>query len=118
MSLVSQPRVDLLRAEIRERRIDQGVLWKRDPVINKDRVDCVVGRPVPQLRVPLAAAAVVGQTNVHDLVGEYAFQLSGSQLFDECWIVDQSSAVRGHRGETRKGNEFQSKAKSSEEGLA
>src|SRR5215472_16273820 len=48
---------------------------------------------------------------------EDTFQFSRSQFFNKRRIVDNPLSVRGHRGKTRDGHEFQSQAQRSEKRL-
>ena len=97
--LFQQSRINLFGAQIPKRWINQQIRWQRDSVVQQDGVNRVIGRFIPQLQLTVAAPAVMGECNMHDLMRDHAFQFCRRKLGDERRIVNEAASIRGHRRE-------------------
>jgi len=113
---VDEARIYLFGAQISERWINQGIGWQRESVSNQDRIDGQICRFIPCGVFPITTAAVVSQGNMHDLVGQNAFQLCGFQRLYKRGVVKNLPAIGCH-GPSRARNELETDAQAAKERL-
>jgi hypothetical protein len=109
--------VDAFRAHPAKAVVEQHVFGQREPGINEHRVDGVVAGHVPEPRIAAAAAGVVLQRWVHDLMGQSSGNLGCAQSFHELRIEVQGNAISRHGGDRTARLRAQSEQQRSEEGV-
>jgi hypothetical protein len=112
-----QPGVDFLGAQVCKSRIDQRPGRKRETVRDQNRVDGQVGSFVSEPQIAFAAAALVAQRAVQDLVGQRPLKFRGFEFIHEGGVIDNPRAVRRHRWQIAR-YQLQSQAECAEKWLS
>ena len=79
--------------------INQPVCRQREPSINQDGIDGVVGGCVPVVWITFPTPQVVLEHHMADLVGDHAFEVSVAVLGDKRRVEQDAFAIGRHRVE-------------------
>src|SRR5581483_9539861 len=109
-----QPSIDLLGTEVRKGWIHQHPGGQDYLTGQQNWVDGIVGRLVPQLRLPLTAPAMMRKRAMKNLVGQHSFEFGRLEPLDKGRAVNDPATVGRHR-RNRSRHELQAYAQRSEE---
>src|SRR5271157_4344772 len=111
-----QPGVDLFCTQVVEGRIDERASREHETVCDQKRVDGEVRCYVPKLWIALAAAALVPQCAVQDLVGKCSLEFRWLEFIHKGGVIDNPRAVCRHRWQSSR-YQFQPQAECAEKRL-